>query len=138
MISQAFFSILIVFEVAVTYPVANSVHSKAMSPKIVPPNMKVVAWSIKRADKAPSNRSPEENVIEAAETCHGAPMLLIQWHPEAFNSDDTDGKYHRSILTYMAKAGDTFYRKQEMLLELKKLCQSRKASKEYEKTRKRV
>ena len=73
-----------------------------------------------RAENAPEDKTPEENVIEAAETCYGAPVILVQWHPEAFNSDDTDGKYHRSILAYMAKAGDTYYLKQKMLSELKK------------------
>ena len=90
-----------------------------MSPNIIPPNMKIAAKS-SQYDAAPANRSPEDNVIEAVETCHGAPMLLIQWHPEAFNIDDIDGKYHRNILTYMAKAGDAYYWKQKVLLELKR------------------
>ncbi|CAB4375547.1 unnamed protein product [Rhizophagus irregularis] len=102
--------------------VTNSVHTKAMSPSIIPPNMKIVARSL-QCDGAPTNRSPEDNVIEAVEMCHGAPMLLIQWHPEAFNADDTDGIYHRNILTYMAKAGDAYYWKQKMLLELKEQFQ---------------
>lgn len=93
-----------------------------MSPSIIPPNMKIVARSL-QCDSAPINRSPEDNVVEAVEMCHGAPMLLIQWHPEAFNSDDTDGIYHRNILTYMAKAGDAYYWKQKMLLELKEQFQ---------------
>ncbi|GBC07790.1 hypothetical protein RclHR1_00770003 [Rhizophagus clarus] len=102
----------------VTPPVTNSVHTTAMCSSIIPSNMKIVARS-SQCDKKPINREPEDNVTEAVETCYGAPMLLIQWHPEAFNSDDRDGKYHQNILIYMAKAGDTYYWKQKMHLELK-------------------
>jgi len=103
----------------VTPPITNSVHTTAMSPSIIPSNMKIAAKSL-QCDDSPANRSPQDNVIEAVETCYGAPMLLIQWHPEAFNTDDPDGEYHRNILTYMARAGDTYYWKQKMLLELKR------------------
>ncbi|GBC07791.1 hypothetical protein RclHR1_00770004 [Rhizophagus clarus] len=98
-------------------PVTNNVHTTATCSSI-PPNMKIVARSSQYENK-PINRKPEDNVIEAVETCHGAPMFLIQWHPEAFNADDPDGKYHRNILIYMAKAGNAYYWKQKMLLELK-------------------
>ena len=120
MILLLIFCFLLFSKVISTRPVANSVHTKAMSHEVIPPNMKIAAWSIMRAENAPEDKTPEENVIEAAESCHGAPIILVQWHPEAFNSDDIDAKYHRSILTYMAKAGDTYYLKQKMLSELKK------------------
>ncbi|RIA95225.1 hypothetical protein C1645_758008 [Glomus cerebriforme] len=110
-------------KVFASHPVANSVHEKAMSSNNIPSNMKIAAWSSWRANNAPVNKSPEENVIEAAETFYGVPMLLIQWHPEAFKADEPDGEYHRNILSYMAKAGDTYYWKQKMLLELKKKYQ---------------
>jgi hypothetical protein len=100
------------------------------SSSIIPSNMKIVAWSLQCND-APVNRFPEDNVIEAVEMCYGAPMLFIQWHPEAFNADDPDGKYHRNILTYMAKAGDTYYYKQKMLLELKRQFQFKDKSSKF-------
>ena len=84
-VSLIFYLFYIVFKVISTRPVANSVHTKAMSHEIIPANMKISAWSIMRAENAPEDRTPEENVIEAAESCYGAPMILVQWHPEGLH-----------------------------------------------------
>lgn len=47
----------------------------------------------------------------------GAPTLGIQWHPEAYNSDGSvNSTQHRNILRYMAKAGDAFCAKRDMLV----------------------
>lgn len=46
--------------------------------------------------------------VEGFETTHGAPMMGIQWHPEAYNPGDLHTEANRSILSWMAKAGDAY------------------------------
>ncbi|WP_434041512.1 gamma-glutamyl-gamma-aminobutyrate hydrolase family protein [Sorangium cellulosum] len=46
--------------------------------------------------------------VEGFETTHGAPMMGIQWHPEAYNPDDLHAEANRNILNWMAKAGDAY------------------------------
>jgi gamma-glutamyl-gamma-aminobutyrate hydrolase PuuD len=75
----------------------------------------------------------QENTIEAFECENGAPILGIQWHPEAYATDSeaevTEAPQGANLallryIRYMAKAGDAYYRKIQMLAELKhKSCQ---------------
>jgi hypothetical protein len=71
------------------------------------------------AKVAPKGKEPEDDTVEAFEQYSGAPLLGIQWHPEAYNNDGSEeSAAHRQILTYMAKAGDAYCAKQDILESL--------------------
>jgi hypothetical protein len=46
--------------------------------------------------------------VEAFETRHGAPMLGLQWHPEAYNPNQPEYHANRNVLNFMAGAGDAY------------------------------
>jgi gamma-glutamyl-gamma-aminobutyrate hydrolase PuuD len=48
------------------------------------------------------------NAVEAFETRHGAPMLGLQWHPEAYNPDQPEYHANRNVMNFMARAGDAY------------------------------
>jgi GMP synthase-like glutamine amidotransferase len=66
--------------------------------------------------------APDEETVEAFETLRGAPVLGIQWHPEAYcryrEGRETfyDSK-HKSILKFMADAGDAYAARRRMTKE---------------------
>lgn len=109
------------------YPPVNSVHWKAPSPENFPKNFVVSAVSKKDDELAPVGRNKKkmqpEQCIEAFESAHGAPMLGILWHSEAYTAN-TESKFfpqqHKQLLFYMALAGVSYMLKQNMLEELKK------------------
>ena len=108
----------------------NSVHWRAPDPATLPRGFKgrpmaLIAGTAKQDDAiAPQNGTPgtgayvhpEADTVEVFEQEYGAPILGIQWHPEAYNRDGTiTSAQHQSIVTYMAKAGDAFCAKREMV-----------------------
>lgn len=107
----------------------NSVHWKACDDKAVPINFKISAKSATAPDIQLKNRAgaqmkPQTDTIEAFETDQGAPVIGIQWHPEAYGFSGAklkalDSAKHKSLLLFMAKAGDAFAAKQTMLEEFK-------------------
>ena len=69
-------------------------------------------------------RLPQADTVEAIEQFSGAPILGIQWHPEAYNKFFSPcADQHRSILTFMAKAGDAFCARQRMVDSFKSHAQ---------------
>ena len=107
----------------------NSVHWKAPDLAKLPRGIKgrpvFIAGTAQQDDAvAPRKRTPntgayvhpEADTVEVFEQKYGAPFLGIQWHPEAYNSDGSiTSAQHQSIVTYMAKAGDAFCAKREMV-----------------------
>jgi gamma-glutamyl-gamma-aminobutyrate hydrolase PuuD len=82
--------------------------------------LEICARSVYNSALAPSNKIPEGNSAEGFCTQNGAPVFGIQWHPEAYNPGDPSSEENKNLLEFMAKAGDFFAVKQDMLLELKK------------------
>lgn len=109
----------------------NSVHWRAPDENKLPDTLVVNAKSLKNDKPIKVARlgeiDPEVNIIEGFETKDGAPVLGIQWHPEAYNANDPQQlqpQQHRKLLQYMAKAGDAYSTKQKMLTEFKQKCLS--------------
>ncbi len=108
----------------------NSVHWKAADLASLPrgihnrPRVSIAGTALQDDTVAPKCKKegagvfkhPDEDTVEVFEQEHGAPLLGIQWHPEAYNNDgsDTSAK-HRSIVRYMAKAGDAFCAKRVLV-----------------------
>lgn len=110
--------------------IVNSVHWKApdpITPLSVAKSQSVLAIvaTAQQDDSIVPQRNktgtgafkhPDAGTVEAIEQEHGAPLLGIQWHPEAYNNDGLlNSRQQRSILTYMAKAGDAFCAKRKMI-----------------------
>lgn len=113
-------------------PPVNSVHSYAPDAAETPNHLIITASSIQDNEIAPisakisntekEKMKPEENSIEAFEAAHGAPVLGVQWHPEAYSSRHQDEPYankHEHLINYLALAGQTFLNKQRLVSELK-------------------
>jgi gamma-glutamyl-gamma-aminobutyrate hydrolase PuuD len=62
-----------------------------------------------------AQRAPHS--VEAFETVHGAPVVAVQWHPEAYNSSHPDHAANRRLMNYMAQAGDAFEARRSMTRE---------------------
>ena len=112
----------------------NSVHSTAPDETFVPDLFQVSAWSKKDRELAPKNRhgdimDTKENTVEAFESKFGAPVLGIQWHPEAYGADSNtkgvkDAPKHRSIIQDMTRAGQAYAYKRRLLEELHTVFQA--------------
>ncbi len=118
-------------------PTVNSIHWAAPDSTTTPNMLVVSAVAVPDADMVTNNRQgeqmhPEADTVEAFETAYGAPMVGIQWHPEAYyktnpgHKVDTDeSQRHLNLIIYMAKAGDAYQAKRLMLEDLKlKMSQS--------------
>lgn len=57
--------------------------------------------------------------VEAFESRHGAPVMGIQWHPEAYGSGfpASQTQANKRLLTWMAKAGDAYEARRDMTAE---------------------
>lgn len=102
----------------------NSVHWKVVNKQKKPKILRIAATSTHEPKGVTVARlgviHPEGGAVESFESEAGAPLLGIQWHPEAYNPEDaTDSVDHLNILKYMAKAGDAYQLKQRMLKEFK-------------------
>jgi hypothetical protein len=67
---------------------------------------------------------PEEDSIEAFETKHGAPILGVQWHPEAYSH--TQSKTHlashqQHLIQYMSDAGQAYLNRRLVIAQLSSL-----------------
>jgi gamma-glutamyl-gamma-aminobutyrate hydrolase PuuD len=78
-------------------------------------------------------RRPFAQSVEAFETAHGAPMMGIQWHPEAYDRgfSATEHQANRRILTYMAQAGDAYEARREMTTEFSRWVGMRRLQPRY-------
>jgi len=107
----------------IKFPV-NSVHWQAPDKITLPEGVIISAYSVTEPRFTPFNSaSADPGTVEAFEKKWGAPVMGIQWHPEAYNHSDKSEKYpdtQHSFLLYMAKAGDAYASKQKVLEELKK------------------
>jgi gamma-glutamyl-gamma-aminobutyrate hydrolase PuuD len=112
------------------FPPVNSVHSFAPDLKIIPDGLTITAISVQDDELAPISAKttnqekekikPEANTIEAFESTHGAPVLGVQWHPEAYSGRGEDIPYSEnqsSLIKYMALAGQAFLWKRKLLEE---------------------
>lgn len=113
----------------VEQPTVNSVHWLAVDETTAPSRYIVSAYSVAAPEIKYKNRNgslmqPEENCAEAFESKNGAPILGVQWHPEAY-TNNTDKKYtpekHQNILRYMQKSGTAYLSKRRMLAEFSTL-----------------
>ncbi len=102
----------------------NSVHSSALNPERVPLNLRVSGWAVQNPSisfhtRRQTEMDPQEDTVEAFESVAGAPIVGLQWHPEAYNHDEEGGKPHEDLLKYMAKAGNAYLAKRKVLIEFK-------------------
>lgn len=101
----------------------NSVHWKSPDKSKKPNNVNIVGIATEGTAKETKNRhgdiiNSEVGAVEAFETVFGAPILGVQWHPEAYNPGGINGDYHLNILRWMAKAGDAYAQKRRILKQL--------------------
>ncbi len=66
--------------------------------------------------------------VEAFESRHGAPIMGIQWHPEAYDRGftATEQQANHRLLNSMAKAGDTYDARREMTADFSKWVNSKR------------
>jgi gamma-glutamyl-gamma-aminobutyrate hydrolase PuuD len=108
-----------------TIPV-NSIHWMAPSAEIIPQNFEIAATSKKNDAVVLKTRqnnimNPDEDTIEAFSSIFGAPIIGFVWHPEAFdwNSNSNEAQSNSRALLFMAKAGDAYKARCEMIDEFK-------------------
>lgn len=116
-------------------PSVNSVHWQACDEAHIPCGVDIAAYAVQDNELAPYRIKdeeikwqPEESTIEAFELMYGAPMLGIQWHPEAY-FEKNEGKktlteqenceQQRKILQYINRAGHTYQMKLKVIAEIK-------------------
>lgn len=111
----------------------NSVHSYAPDPSNIPSGLEITAISVQDDELSPvsakannlekEKMKPQSNTIEAFESTHGAPVLGVQWHPEAYtgkNEGEVFAENQMNLIRFMALAGQAFLNKQKLLAEFKK------------------
>jgi len=103
----------------------NSVHWKVVDQAKKPKNLLISAVSVTQDEgiKVPRLGTvfSKAGEAEAFENVDGAPILGIQWHPEAYNPSDSRSDSHLNILKFMAKAGDAYRLKRSLIYELDQL-----------------
>ncbi|MFN7096027.1 MAG: gamma-glutamyl-gamma-aminobutyrate hydrolase family protein [Gammaproteobacteria bacterium] len=100
---------------------ANSVHWLACDEKKVPDIFCISARAKHDPELAPGGKVCQNGTIEAVESIAGAPILLLQWHPEAYfqnTASEYHPQLHQNIIHYMAKAGHAYSLKRKMIDEL--------------------
>lgn len=107
-----------------TIPV-NSVHRYALNREYLrQTNLKVSALATRSQDLEAANFCPpapdHAEAIEPSDDYISAPVLGIQWHPEAYVDNHTDdhARYHSQLIQYMNLAGSAYIKKCRMLNEL--------------------
>ncbi len=107
-------------------PSVNSVHWMAPYGPSKPARVIISAITVQDDDIAPNSRQsrkmkPTADSVEAFENEFGAPVMGIQWHPEAYNESDKadlESQKHLGIIKFMAAAGTTYFNKRRVLKEL--------------------
>lgn len=118
-------------------PAVNSVHWQACDERLIPNSIHVSAHAEQDHELAPYRNKeegnkwlPEQNSIEAFELKYGAPMLGIQWHPEAYfeknegkktPAEQVNCEQQRRILQYINRAGHTYQMKLKLVCEIKNI-----------------
>ncbi|MBB6246499.1 gamma-glutamyl-gamma-aminobutyrate hydrolase family protein [Rhodanobacter sp. A1T4] len=71
--------------------------------------------------------------VEAFESRHGAPVMGIQWHPEAYGHGfpPTQTQANQRLLNWMAKAGDAYEARREMTQEFSKWVNTKRLQPTY-------
>jgi gamma-glutamyl-gamma-aminobutyrate hydrolase PuuD len=111
---------------AIGQPTVNSVHWLAADSSSTPKMLEVVATTKQDNAIAANNRQgslmkPTKGSVEAFETKFGAPMIGVQWHPEAYNPKDPASlapTQHIQLLQFMMEAGRAYQRRREVVKEL--------------------
>lgn len=106
----------------------NSVHWMAVDESTIPQQLMISGRSSNASKEPVYHRSgdamhPEKGVVEAFENKFGAPLVGVQWHPEAYfkrHEQLPSNQCHLDFIQYMAKAGVAYQQKKQMLEELKK------------------
>jgi gamma-glutamyl-gamma-aminobutyrate hydrolase PuuD len=95
--------------------VSNSVHWQAVDPATLPIVVRAAAYATPF-----KNQKAVSNTLESFESAHGAPQIAVQWHPEAtISSKSLESQPHQALIRNLAKEADIFYRRFQMLCELK-------------------
>ena len=108
----------------------NSVHWNAVDDSNLNQisNIMISATSSQNDLIAPKSRQSKkmqpENCVEAFETIHGAPMIGVQWHPEAFNPSDNSAAPHKGIFDALKLAGTTYKNRQRLNKEFIKVWEN--------------
>lgn len=70
---------------------------------------------LNKAEKVPAKS------VEAFETRHGAPVMGIQWHPEAYGTgfEASHTQANKRLLNWMAQAGDAYEARRDMTAQFK-------------------
>lgn len=105
------------------FPPVNSVHWLAADANTTPPFFNISALSVADTSLSCLNRQqrmmePEENTVEAFESAYGAPLIGVQWHPEAYTINTPNiyfPEQQRSLLKYMVAAGQAYIIKRAVL-----------------------
>eukprot|EP00743_Colponemidia_sp_Colp-15_P010731 GILK01011855.1.p1 GENE.GILK01011855.1~~GILK01011855.1.p1 ORF type:complete len:282 (-),score=8.89 GILK01011855.1:176-1021(-) len=108
-----------------TYPEfdVNSVHTIAIEPQSVKFPFQISGTSggnlhlPERHHRNTSLLVSQSGTVEAVESMFGAPILLLQWHPEA--NINGANKQFRGLVDYMVLAGQAYAHRCQMLNELK-------------------
>ncbi len=108
-------------------PAVNSIHWGVAVPTIEAlSRAQISAWSTELNPAESAEKTIATNTVEAFESKHGVPFFGIQWHPEAYYKTQYSNpkealEYQRQqrIITYLAKAGDSYQAKQKMLKDFK-------------------
>lgn len=71
--------------------------------------------------------------VEAFETRYGAPVLAVQWHPEAYDQgfDAAQLQANRRILTHAAQAGDAYEARRAATAEFKRWTTTKRLQPSY-------
>lgn len=115
------------------FPV-NSVHWKAPDePSASVASLLEVSGSSQQDNLiAPMSRQQHqmkpEDSIEAFETRFGVPMIGIQWHPEAFNTEEQGSSPHQAIFSFMVASGQTYLNRETLNQEFSALVSKCKGS----------
>lgn len=106
----------------------NSVHWKAVGEAYTPEQTIISARSKKSPNLNPRNRQGDmdpQDLPEAFEGEHGAPILGVQWHAEAYYKNTTTlagTSNQKRLINYMVQAGEAYAAKRRMLDELLELA----------------
>ncbi|NII75069.1 gamma-glutamyl-gamma-aminobutyrate hydrolase PuuD [Dyella sp. SG562] len=78
---------------------------------------------LKKTEKVP------DRSVEAFETRHGAPVMGIQWHPEAYGTgfEASHTQANRRLLDWMAQAGDAYEARRGMTQQFKAALDPRRS-----------
>lgn len=99
-------------------PKVNSVHWRACddNEQDMPKELMISAHAVPDNRLAPKNRQSKlmqpDACVEGFETKHGAPIMGVQWHPEAFNLHEN--AQQNKLFQFMKSAGQTYLNRKNL------------------------